>query len=109
MYRNLYVDANLIKRTTEKAILFEVLNDENYGNFSFWCPKSLTKRGCCNGIYYVAIDVPDEFVFTVTNFQVDRNDSNAIINTKTKETAREFIAMMRRYDEEVRRLAKIEL
>ena len=62
MYRNLYLNANLIKRTTEKAILFEILNDEHNGNFSFWCPKALTKRGCINGIQYVALDIPDEFI-----------------------------------------------
>ena len=109
MYRNLYLNANLIKRTTEKAILFEILNDEYNGNFSFWCPKALTKRGFTNGVQYVALDIPDEFIFTITYFQIDRTAGNEIVNTIIKETAKDFIAIMQGYDQEVRRLAKIEL
>lgn len=106
MYYKIYLNANLIKKTTEKAVLFEFENHFLHGNLSFWFPKSLMTfvKG---KIEFVTLCIPETFEFTLTNHSVDRKNNNKVIVSSSKEDVKSFIELFQIYDEEIRAIANI--
>jgi len=107
VYHKLYLNANLIKKSTAKANLFEIENHGVFGNFSFWFPKVLTKKYYKNGVSYVGLEVPETFIFHVNYTHIDKHNVNEIKNELKKEDALMFMTILSDFDDEVRELAKI--
>lgn len=104
MYYKLYLSTQLVKRTTEKALLFEMENHPTFGCVSFWFPKSLAHQIKCK-VPFIALNIPDTFVFTLTNHMIDEN---SIVSSQAEDfSAKDFVMLMKDYNDEIKKLAHI--
>lgn len=104
MFYKVYLNENLVKTSTEKAVLFEIENHATFGCISFWFPKRLLNFVKCS-TPFLTLTIPDTFVFTITNHTT--NESGVISSQAEQFSASDFVYLMEDYNNEIKKIAHI--
>lgn len=80
MWRNIYINENLIKAQTERAVLICLPRSSALSGFSFWHPTKLV-RGGFNG-QALHIRCTNEFIFHLRKYGKGKYNSHEIIEER---------------------------
>lgn len=77
-WKNMEINKNLIKRTTDTAVLIAMPHKSEYDGYSFWHPQKLVRRG--RHAAAVSIGYTSEFVFRLKKYGHGRYNFREVLD-----------------------------